>query len=488
MKLGKILKNVKTLNEVNELEDLEIKNLSINSKNKNLSGAYFCLVGEKDGHKYYKEAIKNGAIVLIVQNIIKDCIVPQVLVDDTREALSLCSCNFYGNPSKKLKMIGITGTNGKTTTSFIIREILTSADKNVGIIGTEGVYYNNLKIRTNMTTPDPIELNKILKKMVKAKIEYCVMEVSAHAIFYKKIDGIKFELGILTNLSQDHLDFFKDMKTYGDTKAKFLSKKYCKKIIVNGDDIFGRKIIKNQKIYKLVYGINSICDVFAIDVVSNFSGSDFYINLFDKVEKIHLNLPCLYNIYNFLAAASAIRLLDFDSKIVASGIKNLKSIEGRFDSINFNGINIVIDYAHTPDGIKHVLDNVNALNKVGKIITVFGCGGNRDKLKRPIMGKIATDKSSFVIITDDNPRLEDPKLIISDIEKGITKNNYKIIENRENAINFALKIAKQNDTVLILGKGAEPYQDICGVKVPYSDYKVVDNFINNKSNIKEELC
>lgn len=488
MKLSKLIKSVKVLNNIEHLYDLDIKNLSINSKNKNKSGAYFCLIGEKDGHAFYKEAIKSGAVILFVQSLIKDCIIPQILVENTREALSLCSCNFYGNPSKKLKMIGITGTNGKTTTSFIIKEILQSAGKKVGIIGTEGVLYNNLVVKTNMTTPDPIELNKILKKMVQAKIEYCVMEVSAHAIFYKKIEGIKYELGILTNLSQDHLDFFKDMKTYGDTKAKFLTKKYCKKIIVNGDDIFGRKLIKNQKIYKMVYGINSICDVFAIDIISNFNGSDFYINLFDKVEKIHLNLPCNYNIYNFLAGACACRLLGFDSKIVADGIKNLKGVKGRFDCINYKNINIVIDYAHTPDGIKNVLDNVNLLNKNGKIITVFGCGGNRDVLKRPIMGKIATNKSSFVILTDDNPRLEDPIKIIEDIENGIEKTNYKIIENRENAIKFALTIAKENDIVLILGKGAEPYQDICGVKVPYSDYKVVENYFNKKSEIKEELC
>lgn len=479
MKLKDLLKNIEII-ETNVDLNIQIENISISSKNINENTLFICLKGTNtDGHNFAEEAIKNGCVAIICERRLNDNL-PQILVKDTRKSFSLISSNFYGNPSKNLKLIGITGTNGKTTTSYLIKSILEHNGKKVGVIGTLGYEIDNEHFDLELTTPDPMELNKIFYEMKMANCEYCIMEVSAHAIALSKIYGLQFEVGVFSNLSQDHLDFFKTMEEYGKTKKQFFSKEYCKCAVVNTDDELGRQIFIEQKVPTVCYALNNPSDVFAINLSQKLSGSSFTLNLFDNILDIKTNLVGTYNVYNCLSAITTCAVLGLTGDQIKKGISTCKGIEGRFEVIKYNGFYIVIDFAHTPDGITNVLSTARKLCN-GKLISIFGCGGSRDREKRPIMAEEAEKYSDITIVTSDNPRYENPEIIIDDIRKGFKSNNHIGISKRDEAIKAGINMCKKGDCLVVCGKGGEKYQDINGVKTPYTDkeeiYKIIKGMV-----------
>jgi UDP-N-acetylmuramyl-tripeptide synthetase len=314
--------------------------------------------------------------------------------------------------------------------------------------------------------------------MVKWGVEYVFMEVSAHSLYYEKVEGIRFDVGIFTNCTQDHLDFFKNMQAYADCKRKMFKAGRCKYAVINSDDKLGVELL-SESLGSISYGIENPADVFAVNIVESLNGSTFVINLFDELYDITLNLCARHNVYNAMGAAAAARLLGISTEYIASGLKALKGVSGRMERVaTYNGAGIFVDFAHTPDGLEKSLTALRPLCK-GKLYCLFGCGGNRDKTKRPIMGKIAANCSDFCIITSDNPRYEDPYDIIAEIEKGIkpTGKPYVCITSRESATEYALKLVQQGDILLVAGKGGECYQEITGIKHSYNDNIVIKKII-----------
>lgn len=477
MNLENLIKNLeaKVIGETN----LDILDITYNSKKVKKGYLFVCLCGKNsDGHDFAKDAERNGAAAILCEKQVQVNI-PQIIVLSTRKALSKVFSCFYDNPQNKLKIIGLTGTNGKTTTSFLIKSILEESGKKVGLIGTQGAFIGKQFFQTGLTTPDPQLLFKLLKQMVDFGVEYVVMEVSAHALALDKTEGIVFEVGVLTNLTQDHLDFFKTMENYQRAKFKLFEGNKIKSAVLNFDDEFGRKLGETITVPFLSYSLNNPSDVFAAKIGNKNGKNKFIVNILDNVFDVESNLIGEFNIYNSLAAASVAAMLGCSTKQIKNGLERLLGVEGRLNRFNLsNGVVAFIDFAHTPDGIEQALNAIREL-KFKQIITVFGCSGNRDKDKRHKMGQIAEKLSDYVVLTTDNPRFENPELILDDIEIGMEKTAHTRFVSREQAIEFALTLAKKGDCVAILGKGAETYQDINGVNVPYSDFEVVKNFNEN---------
>lgn len=476
MKLLELFEGVKC-KKINFI-DKDVENLSCDSRRVFSGDLFFCLSGETvDGREYAFDAINGGAVAVVVEKEIENLDCCQIIVENARLSMTELAQKFYNFPSKKLKIIGVTGTNGKTTITYMLSSVLKTAGKNCGVIGTLGIAYGEKLIAPELTTPDPIYLNKIFADMVKQNVEYVIMEVSAHAIYFDKIEGIDFICGIFTNCTQDHLDFFKDMETYKNVKAKFFTEKYCKHAILNFDDNLSLKISKKIINYTS-YGLNNPSDVFAVDIQEKLHKSEFVINIKDQIFDMSLNLTGTHNIYNALAVSACANYLNIPIETIALGLKKLDKIEGRLEFIaKYNNADIFIDFAHTPDGLEK---SISALlpHCNGKLYCVFGCGGNRDKEKRKIMGKIASELCDFCIITSDNPRFEDEVEIINQIEQGFNTNSeYLCIPNRERAIKVALNMIGMGDILLIAGKGAENYQEIMGVKYSFNDKAVVKKII-----------
>lgn len=477
MNLENLIKNLeaKVIGETN----LDILDITYNSKEVKKGSLFVCLCGENsDGHDFAKDAERNGAAAILCEKQVQVNI-PQIVVSSTRKALSKVFSCFYDNPQNKLKIIGLTGTNGKTTTSFLIKSILEESGKKVGLIGTQGAFIGKQFFQTGLTTPDPQLLFKLLIQMVDFGVEYVVMEVSAHALSLDKTEGIVFEVGVLTNLTQDHLDFFKTMENYQRAKFKLFEGNKIKSAVLNFDDEFGRELGETIDVPFLSYSLNNPSDVFAAKIGNKNGKNKFIVNILDNVFDVESNLIGEFNIYNSLAAASVAAMLGCSTKQIKNGLEKLFGVEGRLNRFNLsNGVVAFIDFAHTPDGIEKALNAIREL-KFKQIITVFGCSGNRDKDKRHKMGQIAEKLSDYVVLTTDNPRFENPELILDDIEIGMKKTAHTRFVSREQAVEFALTLAKKSDCVAILGKGAETYQDINGVNVPYSDFEVVKNFNEN---------
>lgn len=468
--------------------NIDLKNVSVNaiehnSKNIKSGNLFVCLTGEKtDGANFISEAINLGAVAVVCEKEPQEKNIPFVVVENCRKAFSHLSKNFFNKACDKLKIISVVGTNGKTSCTYFIKSILETAGFNVGLIGTHSIMFNNQEFENDLTTPDPFLMHKTFYEMQKENVEFVVMEVSAHAIKLEKMEGVVSEVGLFTNCTQDHLDFFKTMENYSETKASFFCKKYMKKCVVNTDDELGVKIARTTNIEKCVsYGIENPANCFAIEIDEKIKSSKFLANIFDDLLEIEINFGGEYNVFNALGSASVCKILGVSDFNIINGLKKLKYIPGRNDFIENNlGFHIVIDYAHTPDGLEKCLSYVRGQVE-GKIFCVFGATGNRDKIKRPIMGEILNKFCDVIVLTSDSPDNEEPLEIINQVNKGI-KNNEKvnIFIQREDAVKFALKNAKQKDAVLILGKGTEDYQVINGKKVHYSDYEVVNDFLNKE--------
>ncbi|MBQ8761773.1 MAG: UDP-N-acetylmuramoyl-L-alanyl-D-glutamate--2,6-diaminopimelate ligase [Clostridia bacterium] len=491
MKIEKIVGNEKIERIIGDFTEIDIKNLCCDTHKIEKDSLYFCLKGSSvDGHDFAENAKKLGACALVVERVL-DVDLPQIVVKNARYAMAVMAGNFYDNPRNKLNLIGITGTNGKTTTTYMIQSILQNAGHKVGVIGTIGVVIEDITLPAQLTTPDPIELHKLFAQMVEYGIDSVVMEVSAHAIALDKMAGVVCDVGVLTNVTQDHIDFFKSFKNYSQTKEKFITSQFCKYGVVNIDDKIGKKIVLNNeknntnlKIFS--FGLNNPCDVFAVKPEYSLSGTNYCLNLFDELYTIKTKLIGQFNLLNALGAATACKILGINDRAIIQGLKDMDFVPGRFNVIDLgNNKSAILDYAHTPDGLMNILSATRKVTS-GKIISVFGCGGNRDALKRPIMGKISGELADFTIITSDNPRFEEPMKIISHIEDGIKQvsQNYLCVEDRKQAIDYALNMLNENDVVVISGKGAEEYIDKNGIKYPYSDKQTIleINKINNKEN------
>ncbi len=471
MKIGQLLEGV-TIKKALNYRDAEVSCVCCDSRKVTPNALFVCLTGGTcDGHDYVSQAIENGAVAIVTnKEIATDQM--QFVVEDTRSALSLIAANFYHNPAKSMKIVTVVGTNGKTSVTDILSEIFSFAGHNVGTVGTLGYKIGRRRFEGVLTTPDPLDLNAHLAEMRESGMEYVFIEASAHAIYYKKLFGIKANATVFTNVSQDHLDFFKTMEAYAQTKLSYFSPENTALAIVNSDDVYGRRIIAANKLPIITYGIDNPADVFAINVAEDGEGLSFTVNAFDRIEHLVTPLGGKFNVYNVMAAISVAMYFGIDLPVIAKALEKIPLVPGRFNVKYVMDRRVVLDFAHTPDGLENLLSDLKGQG--GKIVTVFGCGGNRDRLKRPIMGSIAAKYSDYVIITNDNPRFEEEKAIAEEVRKGIPVDYpCEIILDREKAIRRAFDYADVGDTIVVAGKGHEEYIEIKGEKIPYSDSEVL---------------
>jgi len=456
-------------------QDVEITGISIDSRLPQDGKVFICLNGSKvNSHKYVQEAIQNGAVAVITESGDKSS-VPYVVVSDTRSAYSKASAEFYGNPQKYMKLIAVTGTNGKTTTAYLLKKVFDVDGKKAGYIGTLFADYDGKKVETALTTPDPDQLFAILSDMKERKVKYVFLEASAHALYLRKLDCIEFDVAVLTNVTRDHLDYFGDMENYANAKKMLFEPKMAKVGVVNADDGVGLDILKHAEIPCVSYGLINPSDVFAVDVIHDH-GLTFTVNMYDVVFTIKTVLYGSFNVSNILAVVAVSGYFGVDPNSITEGLKDA-SVPGRFNVYEKNGIKAVIDYAHTADGLKKLL--LSALDMTKKrLITVFGCGGDRDKGKRAQMGKIAETYSDYVIITNDNPRSENQLEIAKQIEAGMAfEENKRVILDREQAIKTAVEMAESGDVIVIAGKGAEKFIEINGETIPFEDGKILEKYL-----------
>ena len=481
MKLSELINGVNILEKIS-YNDVEIKDVITDSNAITRGSLFVCYKGINfDGHNFVRQAENYGAAAIVTEKRL-DSVLPQIVVKDGRVAISVIAANFYGHAERKMRFIGVTGTNGKTTTAHLITSILVKSGIKCGLIGTLGVFYGGKFMESSLTTPDPLEFHRILADMQKNSVEAVVMEVSAHAAALKKLYGVPFEIAVFTNLSQDHLDFFETMENYKNAKLSFLKENVKKYVVTNSDDPVGREIAELKGVKTVTYGVDEPSDVFAIDLKESRSSVAFVMNLFDRIYDVKLNIYGKFNVYNALAAATAAALYGVNTDDVAEGLELVKGIDGRLQCVYDGDFCVYLDYAHTPDGLEKSLSALKEHTE-NRLICVFGCGGNRDKEKRPLMGNISGRLADFTVLTTDNPRFEDAMDIIWQIEKGIleTEGEYIIIQERKDAIKYALNLAQKGDIVLIAGKGGEKYQEVFGIKRVYNDKDTVEEVMRSRN-------
>lgn len=487
MKLREMLVGLKGLKVKGNL-DLEIKKIESNSKTIKKDDLFIAIKGfDTDGHQYIDKAIQNGAIAVMVEEgcDLKSLAIPEgitiVMAKDTREALAICSSNFYDNPSRKFKLIGVTGTKGKTTTTFMIKEILEKAGKKVGLIGTIATYVNGKKLKdSDRTTPESLELQKEFAQMVELGVEVVVMEVSSQSLKLHRVDGCEFDMVVFTNFSEDHISpkEHPDMKDYFNSKLKLFE--MCKIGMVNADDLYGAKIPKLFSDSNIItYGIDNFANMLAKDITITNSYVDFKVKITDRNERVKTGIPGRFSVYNSLAAICVAQKFGVSPEVVKEALAEVR-VPGRSELVNNKKeIPIMIDYAHSPESLQNILQAVKSYTR-GKVISVFGCGGDRDNSKRPIMGEISGRIADFTFITSDNPRTEKPEKIVEEIEEGIkkTKGKYKVVVDRTEAIKEAIQMATKRDIIVLAGKGHEPYQEVNGVKNVYDERIIVKKIID----------
>ncbi len=459
--------------ELHGKADQEIGDLSLSSKKTGKNLFYTALVGTKaDGHDFIEEAIQNGATAVLCQAVPTDMKpeISYVIVENTQKALGSIASNFYNNPTSSLKLVGVTGTNGKTTTATLLYEVFKARGYSVGLISTVENKIQDTVVPATHTTPDPISLNKLLADMVKAGCKYAFMEVSSHSVSQERISGLTFAGGIFTNLTQDHLDYHKTMEDYAAAKQKFFTDLPITAFALsNSDDPHGKMMLEHTQATKYFYSLKDPAADFYGSIIENtFAGLKL------KVGDMDIEAPLIgtFNAYNLLAVYSACSILGEDKEEIKKIVKEVKPPAGRFQYVrSADGKVGIVDYAHTPDALFNVLKTIKDISKTEKIITVVGCGGDRDALKRPQMAKIAQDLSDYVIFTSDNPRSEDPEKILDDMFKGLEEQNENIerITDRREAIVRAVEIAQPGDIILLAGKGHETYQEINGIKSHFDD-------------------
>lgn len=463
--------------------DLSVEKIEFDSRRADSASVFFAIRGTTtDGHMYLPQVIERGCQVVVVQELpeltIENCTV--ILVKDTLNALALASANFYDNPSKKLKLVGVTGTNGKTTTATLLHRAFSNLGYACGLLSTVVNKIADVEIPSTHTTPDPVQLNKLLAEMVDFGCEYVFMEVSSHAIHQERIGGLRFTGAIFSNITHDHLDYHKTFSEYIKVKKRFFDELDSTAFAVtNCDDKNGMVMFQNSKAKKYTYALKSPAD-FKVKVLENqFSGMLLQIN----GKEVWTKLIGEFNAYNILAVYAVGMLLDQDEQELLQVISSLESVSGRFQYLKSKtGITAIIDYAHTPDALENVLSTIASIrNKDEKVFTVVGCGGDRDSAKRPEMARIACEMSNQVILTSDNPRTEDPHLILNQMMEGVPidkMGNTLSISDRAQAIKTAVAMSQPNDIILIAGKGHEKYQEIQGVKHDFDDFEITKNMFD----------
>lgn len=456
----------------------EISSMDYDSRKVKEGGMFFAVTGfVADGHNYISKAIDNGAKAVVVEREVQ--MVPGVTyikVENSRRALAVAASNFYGNPSAKMKIIGVTGTNGKTTSAFMLKTILEKAGYKVGLIGTIANYIGNEEIHTERTTPESLELQELFSQMVEKGVDYCVMEVSSHSLDLDRVYGIRFSEAIFTNLTQDHLDFHKTFENYFHAKSKLFT--MSENSIINVDDEYGRRLIDIADGNITTYSIDRESDLRGEELILESVGVEFTLNKRGSKHHVKIAIPGRYNVYNALGCIGAALNEGISEDVILEAL-SMVTVPGRCENVTLGkniDFTVIRDYSHTPDSLKNILETLRELAK-GRIICIFGCGGDRDKTKRPIMGRIGTDLSDYAIITSDNPRTEDPNEILKEIVGGVEKQNFTVVENRREAIKEAMQMAKKGDIVLIAGKGHETYQILKDKTIHFDEKEVVQELI-----------
>ena len=458
--------------------EVDVKKIQYDSRKVETNDVFFAISGfSVDGHNFVDKAIDKGATVIVVE---KEVTLRQgvtyIKVDNGRRALAIAASNYYDNPSRKMKVIGITGTNGKTTSAFMIKGILEEAGYKVGLIGTIANYIGSREIHAERTTPESLELQELFNEMVSEKVDYCVMEVSSHSLELDRVYGIEFTEGIFTNLTQDHLDFHKTFENYFLAKSKLF--KMSKNSIINVDDEYGRRLENMISSGVTTYSVKSESMLKGENIDLESTGIKFQVKIDEKFNEFVVSIPGRFNVYNALGCIGATLNEGVDIDTIIKGLLKV-TVPGRCENLTLGrnlNFEVIRDYSHTPDSLEKILENLRELTK-GRLICIFGCGGDRDKTKRPIMGKIGTELSDIAIITSDNPRSEEPKAILEDIVAGVEKDNYILIENRKEAIKEAMNIAKQDDVIVIAGKGHETYQVLKDKTIHFDEREIVLDLI-----------
>ncbi|MBQ4073820.1 MAG: UDP-N-acetylmuramoyl-L-alanyl-D-glutamate--2,6-diaminopimelate ligase [Clostridia bacterium] len=456
--------------------DCDIQSISMDSRKKLNQGLFFCIPGARfDAHDFAPQAVANGAAALVVTHFL-DIDVPQLMVKNVRGAMSAIAAAFFGHPDREMKLIGVTGTKGKTTTSFLIKAIMEEAGHKVGLIGTTGNMIGNQYLEGHFTTPEPIEFFQTLRQMLDAGVSVVSMEVSAHALHMNRLAGVHFEAGCYTNLSQDHLDLFGTMENYFACKKTFFTPHWIENAAINVDEETSAQILKDITVPRTTYGICNNADLFARDIEITENGVHFIMKLFNTHEyPVQLRLTGMFNVYNALAAAAVCLNVGVNPEVITAALAKVKSVPGRAEILDTNTpYKVLLDYSHSPDALENILTAVRTFTR-NRVISLFGCGGDRDTGKRPIMGEISGRLADYSILTSDNPRTEDPMDILRAVEEGIkqTDGKYILIENRREAIRHALQIGQDGDIIVLAGKGHETYQEIMGVKRPFDEKVVV---------------
>ncbi|AUC75234.1 UDP-N-acetylmuramoyl-L-alanyl-D-glutamate--2,6-diaminopimelate ligase [Olleya sp. Bg11-27] len=471
-----------TLDAVVGSTDIMVHNIHFNSRDIAVEDVFVAIKGSlTDGHQYIDKAIKQGAIAVVCEVLPIETLahVTYIQVDDSSRALAIMAANFYGNPSENLKLVGVTGTNGKTTIASLLYQLFKKAGYKVGLLSTVKIMVDNTEHAATHTTPDSLTINGYLKKMNDEGVEFCFMEVSSHGIHQNRTLGLKFEGGIFTNLSHDHLDYHDTFAEYRDVKKRFFDElPKTAFALTNGDDKNGSVMLQNTKAKQYTYALKTYADYKAQILENQFNGLLLKLNDYE----VWIRLIGEFNAYNILAIFATAELLGLEKEETLRLISELESVSGRFQFlISDTKITAIVDYAHTPDALQNVLQTINDIRtKNEDVITVVGCGGDRDKTKRPKMGHIASALSTKVIFTSDNPRSEVPETIIEDIEKGVEPQNFKktlSIVDRKQAIKTACQLANPNDIILIAGKGHETYQEVKGERSDFDDFKIVKEFL-----------
>lgn len=482
MKAFDIMRNIRS--QVLQGEDVEVQQITIDSRCVSKGSMFFCIPGLRtDGHSYIASAIDEGARAVVVER--DPGVLPQDItvfkVANTRRALAYAAANFYHRPAQFLQLVGITGTNGKTSTAYFMEAVFRAWGKRTGLISTVESRIDNKPIEIHFatsTTPDSIELHKIFHKMKEEQVTFAVMEVTSHALALHKVDGIQYEVAIFTNLTLDHLDFHGTFEAYRDAKARLYT--ICNKAVINIDDENGEYMVKSALCPVTTYSIEKESDLQARLVEYLPGGVRFCVNIQGEDEWFDVPVAGKFSVYNALGAIGSALALGITAEVIREGLSSV-SVPGRFQSIpNGRGFSVIVDYAHTPDGLENIITSVREITR-GKVITVFGCGGDRDSTKRPIMGELAGKLSDFCIITSDNPRTENPQEIIAQIEPGVQRANcsYEKIPDRKEAIFKAVSMAAPGDAVIIAGKGHENYQIFAESTIHFDDSEVAAEALNS---------
>ncbi len=477
MKLNQLIKNVEC-SIVCGSADIDIKNLTIDSRNASENTLFVCIYGiHTDGHKYIPSAFEKGCRAVLCERDVDNLPegITAIRVENSRQALSAIAKEFYGNPSAAFNLIGVTGTNGKTSTTYFMESVLNTLNRKTGVIGTVEIRLNGKKVPVHLatsTTPDTIELNELFKTMAESRADDVIMEVSSHSLELKKVEGMDFDVAIFTNLTQDHLDFHGTMENYASAKAKLFT--MAKKGVINIDDKWSGTILEAATCPVLTFGIDNKADIRAVNIEYFMDKTTFDVEIKGSSYSFELHVPGRFSVYNALGVIGAALVMDIPPEKIQQGINSIKGVPGRIQNVpNNKGFNVIVDYAHTPDGVENILKAVREFTK-GRIITVFGCGGDRDRTKRPIMGRLAAELGDISILTSDNPRSEEPMDILKEIEAGVKPitDNYEMIVDRREAIYRAIELAKPNDSVVIAGKGHEDYEIFKDKTIHFDDVEV----------------